>query len=123
MKKIVLLLVMVMVLIAGMAQAADFALYSGQGTSSAAITAKPGYCYGIIVSASSASSGSISVYDHATAASGSQIFPTIYTDANATEPRNIVLFLPVPIKFFNGIYVSETTTAGTVNYEVFYRND
>ena len=122
MKKLFCIIAMVLMLV-GAVGAADWAKYSGQGTTSAVVTALPGYCYGIIVSASSVSSGSVSVYDNATAASGSQIFPTIYTDANATEPRNITLFPSVPVKFFNGIYVSATTTAGTVNYEVYYRSD
>lgn len=123
MKKLLCILAMVLVLIVGTATAADWTKYSDQGTTSAAVTALPGYCHGIIVSANSVSSGSIIVYDNATAASGSQIFPTIYVDANATEPRNITLFPPVPVKFFNGIYVSVTTTAGTLNYEVYFRND
>jgi hypothetical protein len=122
MKRIFLIIAMVLML-TGTAPGADWAKYSGQGTTSAAVTALPGYCYGIIVSASSASSGSVSVYDNATAASGSRIFPTIYMDANATEPRNVPLFMPVPLKFFNGIYVSATTTAGTLNYEVYFKND
>jgi H+/Cl- antiporter ClcA len=123
MKKIFLILAMVLML-AGAAVAADWANYSGQGTTSAAVTAKPGYFYGIIVSSSSVTAGSISVYDNATAASGSRITPIIYAAASATSPANIALFPSVPVKFFNGIYVSASSTAGvTLNYELYYKND
>jgi hypothetical protein len=122
MKKLFLIIAMVLIL-AGAAGAAEWTRYSGQGTTSAVITALPGYCYGIIVSGSSATSGSISVYDNASAAIGSRIFPTVYMDANATEPRNVPLFPAVPIKVFNGIYVSATTTAGTLNYNIYFKND
>ncbi len=123
MKKLLCILAIVLILVGAAAGAADWTKSSGQGTTNAAITALPGYCHGIIVSASSASSGSVVVYDNASAASGAQIFPTIYVDGNATEPRNILLFMSVPVKFFDGIYVSIASTAGTLNYVIYYRND
>jgi hypothetical protein len=122
MKKILCIIVGIL-LLAGTAFALDWTKSSGNKTASAVIKAAEGDLDGIIVSGLAAAAGTVTLYDSATAASGTQLIPTLsliaYT-GNGND-RQIEIKFPRPVHFFNGCYLSITTGAGTVNVVVYAR--
>jgi len=96
---------------------------SGQITASQVVTAKAGLLFGLILTGAAAAASTIDLYDHATLASGDRLVPQISFIATADNDRIKVITFPVPVKFFNGLYLNITTTAGTLNAEVYFKND
>ena len=99
----------------------DWTKGSGQKTASAVIKSAEGELDGIIISGLAAAAGTIALYDSASTASGDQLIPTISLIASTVNDRQIVIMFPKPVHFFNGCYLSITTTAGTVNVVVYYK--
>lgn len=122
MKKLFIALMIVFVLV-GAAFSADWMRYSDQQTADAAITAKPGILSGVVLSGTSAANYTISIYDNATAASGSQVLPTITVNMASDTAKGKQLFFPIGVQFYNGIYADITVTAGTAYYEIYYRSE
>lgn len=96
---------------------------SGQKTASAVISAAGGVLHGLIISGGATAAGTITLYDNASAASGTQLIPPISLIATADNDRVKQITFPEPLRFYNGCYLEITTGAGTVNVEVYYDND
>jgi len=92
---------------------------SGEQTATASVLSRPGYFIGIMVATDATNAVTVSIFDNATAATGTELIPTTVITTSATDRAQIVL-LPFGVKFENGIYV-EITTNGTVGYVVYYR--
>ena len=112
-----ILLVSSFVLTAG-ALAREQCLVSDEQTAAAAIKASSGWFHGITVITDGTNSVTISIYDNASAASGTELIPTwIVTTSSANRAQTYSVSPPVRTK--NGIYVN-VTTSGTVTYMVYY---
>jgi len=96
---------------------------SGLKTASAVIKAAEGDLGGIIVSGLAAAAGVVALYDNASAASGEQLIPPLSLIASTGNgnDRQIEIKFPRPVHFFNGCYLSITTTEGTVNVVVYHK--
>ena len=90
-------------------------------TASAAITAKQGLFHGIAVITDATNAVTVSIYDNATAASGRELIPTWTVTTSATDRIQTYSISP-PVPFYNGCYVS-ATTSGTVTYMVYYESN
>ncbi len=118
MKKL-LIAMLITLFMAGAVFAGDYSIYTSK-TTSASITAKPGLCYGFIITSATTGYGNITLFDNASTAGGSKIFPTYYFNPSQWSPIHKEVIFPVPVKFFNGIYVK---LSSTIEYDVYYRND
>ena len=87
---------------------------SGEQTADAAIMESPGVFYGVIVMPDGSHDVTVSIYDNASAASGTKILPTL---TFAGDGGAQAFAAPYPIRCRNGIYV-DITTAGTVAYVI-----
>ena len=116
MKKKILVVLMVL-LFAVCAWAQDNAArYSGSKAASALITTGQGLFYGVLIATDSTTAITVNVYDN-TAASGSKIIPSI-TVPTAADYRLQGIYPPVPIRYYNGLYVSISST--DCAYSVYY---
>jgi hypothetical protein len=122
MKKVFCILALILIL-AGTAQAQEWTRASGNKTASAVITTTDGDLDGIIISGTATAAGTATLWDNASAGTGTQLIPTLSLVASSTDgnDRQIVVMFPRPVHFFNGCYLVVTTGAGTVNVEVYYR--
>lgn len=93
---------------------------SGEQSADAAITTTAGVLRGIMVATDATNAVTVSIYDHASAASGTELIPTTIITTSSTD-RAQGVFLPFDVGFVNGIYV-DITCSGTVAYVVYYRN-
>ena len=113
-----LFIVICIVLMAFVAYAADQAArYSGEKAASGAITAGQGLFYGFLIATDSTTAVTVSIHDNATAASGSEVIPTV-TVPTAADYRMQAIYPPVPIRYYNGLYVSISTT--DCKYSVYF---
>jgi hypothetical protein len=96
---------------------------SGQKTASCVITAAEGELHGLIISGLAAGAAVIDLFDNASAASGTRLVPQISFIASTDNERFKQIVFPKPLSFYNGIYLSMTTGAGTVNVNVYYDNN
>jgi len=92
---------------------------SDEQTDDAAITTSAGIFHGIIVTTDGQNTVTVSIYDHASAASGTEIIPTTTV---AAAIRIQPISVSPGVRFYNGIYV-DITTSGTTTYEVYYKNE
>ena len=118
MKRLITSLMIVLMLVSA-AFAIEWTNKSAQ-TASAAITTTSGYLHGIMLATDGTNSVTISVYDNASAASGTTLIPTQVVTTSAANRSTAINISPAVI-FYNGIYV-EITCSGTVGYTVYYRN-
>jgi|GEM_PF-4840534 hypothetical protein len=111
-----LFIVLCVLLMAAGAWAADSARYSGSKAASASIATGEGYFYGVLIATDSTTGITVNVYD-STAASGSKLIPTIVANTSSID-RFKAIYPPVPVRYYNGIYVSISST--DCAYEVYY---
>lgn len=90
---------------------------SGVKTADTAILAAAGIFYGILVVTDGSNACTISVYDNASAASGTKLFPTVIVPAGSTSGYGISMGYGVLAA--NGIY-TDITTSGTCSFSVYY---
>jgi len=89
-------------------------------TASGVITAKEGVLEQIIVATDGTNSVTLSLYDNASAASGTLVIPTMVFTSSSVDR---IQTLPVANKkFFNGLYAS-VTCSGTFGLVACYHND
>lgn len=90
----------------------DTARTSGEQTGDVAILSTAGLFYSIVVMPDGSNDVTVSFYDHATSASGTEFLPTM-TFSGSGGPQAFAPPFPIPV--FNGIYI-DVTTSGTVAY-------
>ena len=112
-------IIAIVLLLAGMAGAVEWTNKSSQ-TATAAITTTSGYLHGIMLATDGTNAVTISVYDNASAASGTKLIPTQVVTTSAANRSTAISISPAVI-FYNGVYV-EITCSGTVAYIVYYKN-
>jgi hypothetical protein len=110
----------ILLMLAGSAWGIEWNRHSEQ-TATAAITTASGYFGGVILATDGTNNVTISVYDNASAASGTKLLPTTVVTTSAAN-RSTAIDVNPAVRFYNGIYV-EITCAGTVTYHVHYVND
>lgn len=112
-----LFIALLVLIFASVAYAADQAArYSGEKAASGAIATGRGLFHGFMIATDSTTSITVSVYDN-TAASGSEMIPTSVIVSDGST-RTQTVFFPVPIRYYNGIYFSISTT--DCKYSVYY---
>jgi hypothetical protein len=116
MKKGIIIIAAVL-LIAVSAFAAEWARYSGSKAASASITTGEGLFYGALIATDSTTGITVNIYD-STTASGSKLIPTTVVPTSSAY-RKEAIYPPIPIRYYNGIYVSISST--DCAYEVYYR--
>jgi hypothetical protein len=116
MKKIFMAL-MVVLLVAGIAFAQQYAIPSGSKTGSALIYTGAASITGIAVSTDGTNAQTVDVYD-ALSATGTKLIPTWTVTTSSTDRMQTIGFYP-PVKAGTGIYVN-VSGSGTVAYEVYY---
>lgn len=96
-----------------------------QETADAAITTSGGIFSGIMVIPGNSYPVTVDVYDNATAASGTKLIPTtIVYAASSAYSQSPLIKPPVPVRFYNGIYVDITVNAsGSVAYMVYWESN
>lgn len=87
-------------------------------TADAACMSVAGYFYGVMVITDGTNSVAVDIYDN-TSGSGTKLIPT-WTVTTSAASRAATLSMEPPIACNTGIYV-DITTAGTVSYIVYYR--
>ena len=120
MKKFLFILIFVFVFIFPLlvfADSFDISSASTQ-TSNAAVMDNAGYLKGFLITPDGSNDVTVVFYDNASAASGTQLTPSM-TFAGDGGTQGIAF--PAYIQCKNGIYV-DITTAGTVEYTVYYRD-
>ncbi len=93
---------------------------SGEKTADAAILVGHGVFGGIVVATDGTNAVTVSIYDNASTASGTELIPTTVFTTGAAD-RKQYLFPPRPIEVENGIYVDITIGGGSCGYTVYYR--
>lgn len=92
------------------------ALSSGVKTADAAIMAQSGYLCGLTVIADGTNAATVTLYDNASAASGTVLMEITVDATDTTE-----VWVPAEaIECANGIYADLTLAAGTARYIVHY---
>jgi len=94
----------------------SFQAISSTKTADAVISDSSCFFKGMLVQPDGTNDVTITLYDNASAASGSKVIATM-TFAGDGGPQ--ALTIPVRIKCTNGIY-ADITTSGTVEYSIFY---
>jgi len=120
MKRKILLTIM-LILLATSAYAGMWAKQSAEKTADAAITTSSGFWHGIVLITDGTNAVTVTIYDNATAASGTKLWPTTTVTTGASD-RIQSFGMDPPINFVNGIYV-DVTTSGTVTYMVFFESN
>ncbi|MCP4488986.1 MAG: hypothetical protein GY820_16990 [Gammaproteobacteria bacterium] len=121
MRNKIFIIILALLLLASPVLAADKTRTSGENTADAAITTDPGKFRGILVATDGTNEVEVSIYDNASAASGTELIPTtVITTSDTNRAQGI--FLPFEVEYKNGIYVDVTLGAGTVGYVVYYQN-
>ena len=115
-----LLVLCLLVMFVGYVGAVETMIQSEDYTADAAVRTSSGVFYGMWVITDGANNVTVSVYDNASAASGTKIFPTTIIPVSDTGAATTISFNP-PIKYTKGVYV-DITTSGTVTYKVYYKD-
>ena len=121
MKKKLIIILLAFLLVAPAAYSAEpWSKVSAEKTAAAAITTTDGLFYGIAVITDGTNAVTVSIYDNASAASGTELIPTWVVTSSSTDRAQAFGISPGAI-FYNGIYV-DITTGGTVTYKVYYKD-
>jgi len=117
MKKLIVFFVMcIIAAVCAPSWAGEHAYTSGEKTADAAIMTTSGAFYGIVVMPDGTNDVTVSVYDNASAAAGTELVPTL---TFAGDGGAQWFAPPYPIHCFNGIYVDVTVGGGgSVGYSV-----
>lgn len=118
MKKRYLTLLFILLLIPTLLFAGEWCQPSEEKTADAAITTSEGLFHGITVITDATNAVTVSIYDNATAASGTELIPTWTVTTSSTDRVQTYSIIP-PVKYYNGVYV-DITCSGTVTYMVYY---
>ena len=87
-------------------------------TESGIVMAAPGLLLGVLIGMDGTNDPAVTIYDNASAASGTEVMPSTTFDASA---QGLNGFMPgFAISCINGLYV-DITCAGTVEVTVLYR--
>ena len=119
-KKLIIILLTLLLVVPAAYSAEPWSKVSAEKTAAAAITTTDGLFYGIAVITDGTNAVTVSIYDNASAASGTELIPTWVVTSSATDRAQAFSIDPGAI-FYNGIYV-DITTSGTVIYKVYYQN-
>jgi hypothetical protein len=122
MRKKLFITVLAVLLIAGPAMALTGVKVSDEKAADAAITTTSGIFYGIIVATDGTNACTVSIYDNASAASGTELIPTTVVTSSATDRVQRIPISP-GVRYYNGIYVDITLGAGSVGYTVYFSSD
>lgn len=124
MKRKLLTIVIAVLLLAGIAYAGGtlgWVKHTSTQTASASITTSSGYFHGILFVTDGSTSNTVNVYDNASgAASGDKLLPTNTVITTAAANRLTSISFAPPIRFYNGLYV---TVSSTIEYMVYYEDD
>lgn len=90
---------------------------STEQTGDAAVVTSAGYICGILIATDGTNSVTVDMYDNASAASGTNIIPTIVVTTSASNRSTAI---KVDRAISNGVYV-DVTTSGTLSYVVYYK--
>lgn len=101
--------------------AGEWSKQSAEKTADAAITTSGGLFHGIAVITDATNSVTVSIYDNATAASGTELIPTWIVTTSARDRIQAYSINP-PVRYYNGVYV-DITTSGTVTYMVYFESN
>jgi len=96
----------------------DHVTQSAEIPSSAPVYTHEGLFHGVAVITDGTYAVTVSVYDNASAASGTELIPTWTVTTSAADRAQCFSVWP-PVKFYNGIYL-ELTCSGTVSAMVYY---
>jgi hypothetical protein len=118
MKKLIAVLAIVLMLF-GIAFAADWVKGSGNKTASAAIYSGEGVLEGVIVTTNGSDAVTLNIYDNASAASGTKLIPPTVITSSTIDRIQAIKIPGGAIRFYNGVYV-ETSCSSTYNYVVYY---
>jgi hypothetical protein len=127
MKKKLLSILIAIFLIAGTAYAVKGLKHYGHNPTAsytAAVTAKPGVLYHLIVTGNGGTTNTLNVYDFATNGAATtteiELIPSMDITAG-TNPDDRVINLDPPVRFFDGIYV--VFTSGTNEVMLYFENE
>ena len=119
MKKILLIVVVTVLLLAGVAIALDVSKGSGSQTASATISSVAGTFSGIMIATDGTNAVTLDVYDN-TAASGTKLIPTTPITTSAID-RVQIIRPPVPVRYQTVLYVNVSVAgAGTCAYVAYF---
>lgn len=116
MKK-VFCLAIALILMSGMAYAAEVQPRSGVKTADALVTTGSGTFAGILVVTDGSNTCTVTVYDNTSAAS-TKLMPTVIVPAAASYGMAYAFNPPLP--YYTGIYV-DITTSGTCSFDVYFQ--
>jgi hypothetical protein len=117
MKKLFIIFIILFLSSFAYADSFDIASANTQ-TADSAIMDNAGFFKGFLITPDGANNVTITFYDNASAASGTQLTPDmIFAGDGGTQG----ITFPAYIQCKNGIY-ADITTAGTVEYTVYYRD-
>lgn len=92
---------------------------SGELTADAQVISVPGYFYGISITTDGSNTGTVTIYDNASGASGKKLVQDLVVPSSSTN-RGMAFDADPPIAVEKGIYV-DITCAGTLKYTVYFR--
>lgn len=90
-------------------------------TADGAITSGTGYLQSIMVHTDGANSVTVTVYDNASAASGSKLFSPWVVTSGASDRTAALDFKEQECPYFNGMYV-DITTGGSATLDFYFRS-
>ena len=123
MKKILLTVFLAIFLIASPVYAGDWCYPTIEYTDDAAASTTSGLFHGILLVTDATYPVTLSIYDNASAASGTELIPTCTITTSATNRLSGISIDP-PVRYDNGIYVDITIDgSGAVTYMVYKEDD
>lgn len=121
-KKLIIILLALLLIVPSAYSAEPWSQQSAEKAIDAAITTTSGIFHGIIVATDGTNACTVSIYDNATAASGTELIPTTVITSSATDRVQAISISPA-VRYYNGIYVDITLGAGAVGYMVYFKSD
>ncbi len=121
-KKLIIILLALLFVVPAAYSAEPWSTPSAEETTDAAITAGTGLFHGIIVATDGSNACTVSIYDHASAASGTELIPTTVITSTATDRVQAISISPA-VRYHKGIYVDITLGSGAVGYMVYFKSD
>ncbi|MBA7687172.1 hypothetical protein ES703_95632 [subsurface metagenome] len=123
MKKILLTVFLAIFLIVGSVYAGPWCQQSAEYTDDAAVSTTSGVFHGILLVTDATYPVTLSIYDNASAASGTELIPTCTITTSSTNRLSGISIDP-PVRYDNVIYVDISIDgAGSVTYMLYYEND
>lgn len=119
---VIVMLLSMMVVNASAFEPRESITKSSNQTASASVVAGAGYLYKIVLATDGSNAVTIDgVYDSLTA-TGTRLLPDNYeVTTSATDRTHTISFESSPVQFSTGVYV-DVSTAGALDYMVYYRD-